>query len=519
MSYFAIAALILMSIAGGVLHYKKQQRFKAFVHLLFYSLIGLLSLPYLEGSAPNVAFGVIGMISLNFLLGTFLPESMKRPFVRLIFPLLSTVGLFIYFKEATGSVFGLEYLVVNKFLVAGSAFMLLTLDVGALKLKAFDKMIGGFSEKRMLKAFTVFMLAIGAFLGIFSSSLIGLYILGGIYLSTLFYRKSDLYYLSTTFTGILGAGLILGIAKADGLDILEGDTLMGLFFGAFSLYFLQLVSKARNKTLMAHVIAYVVPVAMGGFLLVLGTQYERMGGVDALGAMIIGLALTNSVIGRGYLGMSVMGWLLALGLVAPQFLVNEEAEAFEQQMITVSNSKNTTDSEETSNTPEIDALELTSLKGNYSFVPDSSRISFVLGPKKETKGAFKKVSGKISVGETIEKSKIKVDLKLEDLTTFNQFRDESLMGDEYFSADKFPVMTYEADKIEASGNNEYTLKGEFKMLGIKKSIDVTLQLVEQNESKYLIGSGAIDRREFGMTPSATEGNVVEFTYQVMLDQK
>ncbi|MFZ9029349.1 MAG: YceI family protein, partial [Crocinitomicaceae bacterium] len=141
------------------------------------------------------------------------------------------------------------------------------------------------------------------------------------------------------------------------------------------------------------------------------------------------------------------------------------------------------------------------------------------GPKKETKGAFKKVSGKISVGETIEKSKIKVNLKLENLTTFNQFRDESLMGDEYFSADKFPVMTYEANKFEATGNNQYTLIGEFKMLGVKKPMDVALQLVEQNGSKYLLGSGTIDRRDFGMTPSATEGNVVEFTYQVMLDQK
>ncbi|MFZ9029393.1 MAG: hypothetical protein ACO2Z9_10290, partial [Crocinitomicaceae bacterium] len=396
MSYFAIAALILMSIAGGVLHYKKQQRFKAFVHLLFYSLIGLISLPYLEGSAPNIAFGVIGMISLNFLLGTFLPESMKRPFVRLIFPLLSMVGLFTYFKGAAGSVFGLEYLVVNKFLVAGSAFMLFTLDVGALKLKAFDKLIGGFSEKRMLNAFTVFMLGVGAFLGIFSSSLIGLYILGGTYLSNLFYRKSDHFYMSTTFIGIFGAGLILGLAKAEGLDIMEGDTLMGLFFGAFSIYFLQLVSKARNKTVIAHIISYIVPVAMGVFLLVLGTQYERMGGVDALGAMVIGLGLTNSVIGRGYLGMSLMGWLLALGMVAPQFLVNDEAEAFEEQMITVSNTNSPSDADETSEEPAVEALELTVIAGNYDFVSDSSRVSFVLGPKKETKGAFKKVSGKIS---------------------------------------------------------------------------------------------------------------------------
>jgi polyisoprenoid-binding protein YceI len=519
MSYFAIAALILMSIAGGVLHYKKQQRFKAFVHLLFYCLIGLIALPHLEGGAPNIVFGVISMLSVNFLLGTFLPKAMKKPFVRLIFPILSAVGLILYFKGITGSVFGLEYLIVNKFLVAGAVLMLFTLDVGELKLKAFDKYIGGFSEKRLMKAFTVFMLAIGAFLGIFSSSLIGLYILGGLYLSTLFFRKSDHFYLSTTFLGVLGSGIVLGNADVNSLDILEGDALMGLFFGAFVLYFLQLISNARNKAVPAHLIAYFIPLGLGLFLLVLGTQYERMGGMDALGAMIIGLAVANAIIGRGYLGMSVLGWLLAIGLIAPKYLVNEEATEFEQRMISVSNVNDTSNASEDTQESSVDALELTELTGSNNFIADSSRVSFVLGAKKETKGAFKKVSGKIKIGETIEDSRIKVSMKLEDLTTFNQFRDESLLGEEYFSADKFPVMTYEADKIEVAGDNEYLLKGAFKMLGVKKPIDVVLQLVEQNGSKFLIGSGVIDRREFGMTPSATEGNVVEFTYQVMLNQK
>lgn len=524
MSYFAIAALILLSLAGAVLHYTKQQRFKAFVHLMFYILLGLVAIPHLEGSGFSIVFATIGFLSVNFLLGSFLPDSLKRPFVRLIFPIVTSAGLLYYFKGSTASIFGLEYLVVNKFLVAGAALMLLTLDVGAMKLSLFDRLIGGFSEKRLIKAFTVFMLAIGAFLGLFSASLIGLYILGAIYLSTLFYRKNDLYYLTTSFLGVFGAGIVINaFSNGSGLDLMEGDTLMGLFFGAFTLYFIQLVSKARKKSLGAHVIAYMLPLFLAVFLLILGMQYERMGGMDALAVMFIGLSVTNAVIGRGYLGMSVLGWLIVIGLIAPQFLVNKEEMQFEQQLIAVEeiSQQEQSGSEQESESSEkiASAMPLDSLKGKIAFVTDSSNITFVLGPKKETKGAFKKAGGSITIGEQIEKTRVKVELKLEHLTTFNKFRDESLMGPEYFSADKFPLMTYESKDLEVLGSDKYLLKGNFMMLGVSKPIDVVMNLAEQNGKKYLIGSGKIDRREFGMTPSATEGNIVEFTYQVQLDQK
>lgn len=523
MSYFAVAALILLSSAGAVLHYNKQQRFKGFVHLMFYILLGLVAIPHVEGSGFNIIFGTIGLVSVNFLLGTFLPDGMKRPFVRLVFPILTTAGLLFYFKSSTASIFGLEYLVVSKFLVAGAVLMLLTLDLGKVKLKYFDKFIGGFSEKRLLKAFTVFMLALGAFLGMFSASLLGLYVVGAIYLSTLFYRKSDLYYLSTSFLGLFAAGIVINAFSVGvGLDLMEGDTMMGLFFGAFSLYFIQLISKARNKSLGAHLVAYILPLGLSVFLLVLGTQYERMGGIDAMAVMLIGLSVANAVIGRGYLGMSVLGWLIAIGLMAPQFLINEEEEAFEQQLITIDqtdNNQSESSDKESENSNKVQGIALESLDGKYTFVVDSSSVSFVLGPKKETKGAFKKVSGSIKVGDKLESTQVIVELKLEHLTTFNKFRDESLMGPEYFSADKFPVMTYKADKLEVLEGNKYLLKGAFKMLGVSKDIDVTSSIVERNGSLYLIGSGTIDRREFGMTPSATEGNIVEFNYQVQLGQK
>ncbi|MBL4862391.1 MAG: YceI family protein, partial [Crocinitomicaceae bacterium] len=60
----------------------------------------------------------------------------------------------------------------------------------------------------------------------------------------------------------------------------------------------------------------------------------------------------------------------------------------------------------------------------------------------------------------------------------------------------------------------YEIQGEFTMLGITKELPVTLRRIEMGDKIMIVGSGEIDRTLFGMIPSATEGNVVTFEYQV-----
>ena len=54
------------------------------------------------------------------------------------------------------------------------------------------------------------------------------------------------------------------------------------------------------------------------------------------------------------------------------------------------------------------------------------------------------------------------------------------------------------------------------MLGVTRKTKVSLQRIDLNGRMILIGSGKIDRTQFGMTPDASEGNVVTFNYQVEL---
>jgi polyisoprenoid-binding protein YceI len=161
------------------------------------------------------------------------------------------------------------------------------------------------------------------------------------------------------------------------------------------------------------------------------------------------------------------------------------------------------------------------MKGNYKIEKENIDFTFELGPKGgRTKGKFKALVGDVKVAEQIENSEFDVKLNVLDLTTMNKFRDESLMGAEYFNVAKFPLITFKSKKLVAK-NDLYELTGEFTMLGVKKSQIVNVKLVSgtgEGVKPVLIGKGSIDRTMFGMKPDPKEGNVVDFRFTIQLDK-
>jgi len=247
-------------------------------------------------------------------------------------------------------------------------------------------------------------------------------------------------------------------------------------------------------------------------ILFLGTVYDQMGGMDAFIGILMGAAIVNLVIGKEYVGLGVFPILIAGGMFIAPTMVNTELQQFEE----MNNSGQTTNSEgENENQPTTISLE--DAVGNYKLNPASSVVRFFLGKKGETKGAFTEVKGTINLAENMENSNLNIEMAMEHFTTFNKFRDESLRGADYFSVDKFPTMNYKATGFTSLGDNVYEVQGDFTMLGVTKNINVTLYRFEDDKLK-LSGKGKIDRREFGMSPSATEGNIVTFEYTVELQK-
>ena len=155
--------------------------------------------------------------------------------------------------------------------------------------------------------------------------------------------------------------------------------------------------------------------------------------------------------------------------------------------------------------------------GTYSIEESTALISFKLGPPGGvTRGAFKKFSGKVTMGETPAASRVSVTLPTKNLTTFDDMRDGHLMSEDYLKEKAFPTMTFTGSNWKELSNGSYVVHGNFTMLGVKKSQRITMRVKRSGDKVSLTGFGTLNRTDFGMESAPSEGNEISFEFSVQL---
>lgn len=506
MEYLEIISLFFIGLGAFVLQWKKDFRFVSFINLLLSIVVVLTMKRFISPTDYNQLYALLAILGVNFVLAQV--KLLQKEGVRILGPLISFATFFLLFKSDSITVLGDEYSTVNKFIVAGTILSILTYEFGILKRFFIVKLFQGLEVAEIIKSVLIFFMALAVFFGGFGSGAFGLLIVSIAYSATTFYRQDDSVGYGVSFLALpLFAGLLTLTGETEA-NLVNADVLEGLFIGIFGAYFIGQLWNATNRFML--VLGYLMFIGFSSLLLYLKTVYGQMGGMDTFVAILVGAAAVNIIKGKEYIGQTVFTFLLVVGLTLPFFMMNEALESFESGLeSTVANDKVEEEIQPT-------IADLKEIIGSYKLESENSNVLFHLGKKGETKGAFKQVSGKVVLADDITKSSISIDLAMENFTTFNAFRDESLMGDEYFKADKFPKMTYKSRSISDKGNDKYEISGDFTMLGITKSITVSLYRIEKEGKKVIAGQGEIDRRDFGMAPSATEGNVVTFEYETEL---
>lgn len=507
MEYIEIITLAFVGIGAIVLQWKKELRFIAFLNLLLTSVVVLWLKQFVADEDLNQLYGLLALVGLNYVLAQ-IPVLQKVGW-RVLFPIASFFVYFLIFKSDSITVLGDEYSAVNKFVITGTILSIVGFEFGLLKTSLIQKLFKGVQEIDITKSVLLFLMALAIFFGGFGAGSFGLLVIASAFISASHYRKDESTGYGVSFLALsLFAGLLTLTGETE-VNLLGADVLEGIFIGLFGSYLIHQIWNATNRMLL--VIGYALFLALSAIFLFLLTVYGQMGGMDAFIGMLLGAAIVNMLHNKGYVGQSIFALMLVVGMLLPAFMKNEALENFETEIGAKSVSEENAVHEEL---PSI--LDLKELVGSYKLDPSNSNVQFNLGKKGETKGAFKNVTGTVLLMEDITKSKFDIKLDMKDFTTFNAFRDESLRGDDYFKADKFPTMTYRSKSISDKGNDEYEIEGEFTMLGVTKNINVSLFRIEKDGKKVISGTGEIDRREFGMTPSATEGNIVSFEYEVQL---
>jgi len=122
----------------------------------------------------------------------------------------------------------------------------------------------------------------------------------------------------------------------------------------------------------------------------------------------------------------------------------------------------------------------TSAFGNqWKIDPDHSEVRFQVKHILTTvSGTFNEFKGKIDFDPQMpSKGKINFTVNVKSVNTNNGKRDNHLKSKDFFSADKFPEMTFTSTKISHKMDNQYELEGKMSIKDVTKNITVAFEFL------------------------------------------
>lgn len=124
-------------------------------------------------------------------------------------------------------------------------------------------------------------------------------------------------------------------------------------------------------------------------------------------------------------------------------------------------------------------------------------------------GNFKKFDATVEMTtDDFSNAKITFEAQVDSIETKNAQRDAHLKGDDFFNAEKFPLLTFSSEKIEKVSGDEYKLTGDLTMRDVTKSISLNVEFNGSAKDPWGMErmgfeiSGKIDRKEYGLSWSA-----------------
>ncbi|WP_051203171.1 YceI family protein [Hugenholtzia roseola] len=124
----------------------------------------------------------------------------------------------------------------------------------------------------------------------------------------------------------------------------------------------------------------------------------------------------------------------------------------------------------------------------------------------KVKGKFE-TAQEISItfeAQNLQNSKIYARFLAKSINTDNQTRDKHLRNADYFDVEKYPFLTLESQKIEATQDpNTFWLTAFLTLKNTRKSLKIPLSYQPQKDGSYLLSAEfTLDRLDFGVGESS-----------------
>jgi len=497
-----------LAIAGFALHIKNNSKALSLLTLLLIFSVGYFLLPQITPEFPKYALmGMIGIfLTMNFIVGSFL----ENKWVRIFLPLLSVFILFfIGNKELQFNDYPLDFTKMKILALPILGYLVLALI--DLKLFFIEKYFPEVKKAHTERTVAIILIGIFSVVATFLASWYGFFLMALGAFAYNCYSKNNRNYVVVALLLLSTISSFMVANNVESIDLSIGKIIAGLGIGVGAAS-LGVFGLSMNNKVLGILISLLGGVLMLAILMA-NNIHPAYGGIEAFLAAMIGFAFAILLYHNAYIGTALMPIMLIVGMY---FANDPFANVVLSQM---ENGELTTPKNDTpiSKMPAGEGQDWSTVKGSYIIDSEASVISFQLGPKGGvTKGEIKQLKGKVVVAENLETSSFSLELPVKGLTTFNSMRDESLMEDIYFNEPKFPIMSFTSTSMVAKENG-YVLKGEFKMLGKTNPQEVEIKFLGEKDGKLLfVGASSVDRTKFGMPSSPQEGNIVDFTFQLLL---
>ncbi|MEO7445526.1 MAG: YceI family protein [Ferruginibacter sp.] len=152
-------------------------------------------------------------------------------------------------------------------------------------------------------------------------------------------------------------------------------------------------------------------------------------------------------------------------------------------------------------------------------VNGNSKVSFTIANFGiDTDGSITGLDGKITFEpKNLAASVFNITAAVNSINTGNDRRDGHLKKDDFFDAEKFPVIRLQSTRIGASQKaGEYIFIGELTMKDVTKTISFPFTYILKPEGILFTGNFDIDRRDYGVGGnSATMSDKVRLSLSVM----
>ncbi len=123
----------------------------------------------------------------------------------------------------------------------------------------------------------------------------------------------------------------------------------------------------------------------------------------------------------------------------------------------------------------------------------------------KTPGRFGDFSGVIMLDEkNPAASSVDVSIQTTSIQTNNERRDNHLRGDDFFNAEKFPVITFKSTKITLVEGNKYKVDGDLTLRDVTKPVTLDAELVgmgavgQSGTRAGFQATTSINRKDYGV---------------------